>query len=232
VQLAQIQKSNLAATLLPYADGLFPAGLAFDSTDSWVYDADQGECSDAFLARAKPDGTQPSTVLNPTGTTPGEFSSVQGINNPAIDSQFVYLSNRGLNAVYYCPLAGSCSSSNVALSIPTPVGVYSDGTNLWATAVGSSTTATGAVYKCAAGTACGTPTPIAAGQFEPEGIVSDGTSVFWSNNGSGELMRCPVAGCNGNPTTYVTGATGITSLAQDSVAVYWSDTTGIRRVAK
>jgi hypothetical protein len=226
--LETVNKSTLVATstLVNLAS---PVGLAFDSVNSWVYIADQGDGSNnGSLARVKPDGTQFGTVLGSLANYPSYPQ------NPAVDGTDVYVSVSAASGnVYFCSLTTGCGASDVALSaLAYPRGLFSDGTNLWSTAPSAGTN-TGAVYKCPVGTNCGTPTPIAAGQGIPMGIVADATHVYWMNSGSGQIMRCPVAGCGGNPTAYVSGLSGtLYPLAQDANAVYWLDSAGLRKVAK
>jgi hypothetical protein len=216
----QVNKGTLAVTTVTLSSSISnPVALAFDSLNTWLYVADSGTNA---LERFKTDGSQYSVVLGSVDTLPETTQTI------ALDANNVYVSGYS-GTVYFCPLTGSCGAGSVALSgLGLGLeGIFSDGTHLWAAALGGS-----AVYECGAGHACGTPTPIAAGQAAPRSVVADTSYVYWTD--STQIMRCPVAGCAGNPEVYVSGINAPLSwmLAQDDTALYWNDTLGIRKVAK
>jgi hypothetical protein len=225
--LVQVTKSTLATQVTNLFDDITaPDDLVFDSVNSWLYMADDGDGSGnpstgGSLDRFKPDGSQFAILL---GGLDGP-----SVRSLAIDSSYVYVSTYGTGDVYFCPLTGTCLGSHVALGglgIGAE-GVYSDGTHLWATSLAGD-----AVYECGAGQACGTPTPFSSGQTSPHSVVADASYVYWANGT--QLMRCPVSGCVGNLTVYVSGisSAGGWQLAQDASAVYWADDLGVRKVAK
>ncbi len=88
---------------------------------------------------------------------------------------------------------------------------------------------------CVAG-AC-QPVLLASGQLNPFGIVSDGTSVYWSvpwaagSDGgalpsSGSVMKCPVAGCAGQPTVLATGQEYLWFIGTDGTRLLWAQYDG------
>lgn len=62
----------------------------------------------------------------------------------------------------------------------------------------------------------------------PYQIVTDGTSVYWTNGGGTTIQSCPVAASCATPTTVVTtSATNAPQLlAADATYVYWTDPNG------
>jgi hypothetical protein len=88
---------------------------------------------------------------------------------------------------------------------------------------------------CMAGTC--QPVVLALGQLNPFGIVTDGTSVYWSvpfalgSDGgeqaySGSVMKCPVAGCSGPPTELATGQEYLWFIGTDGTRLLWAQYDG------
>src|SRR5262249_919900 len=64
------------------------------------------------------------------------------------------------------------------------------------------------------------PTAIVSGQNHPEGLVTDGTSVYWGTHDA--VMKSSLTG--GNVTTLASGRqtwTAVQAMALDSASVYW-----------
>jgi hypothetical protein len=200
-----------------------PFGVAFDSTYSWVYVLDQGAVSTSQggangIVRMKPDGTQLSLFAG--GLGPGQGASL------CIDSQNLYVTDPVDNRVAYCSLSGTSCTPTTAITVSSPVGVYSDGTFLWVTAHD------GTVSRCNVNSNCGnSPKVIAVAQKNPNAIVADKDYVYWANTGNGQIMRCAVGGCGATPTILATVSNPYT-MAIDDQAIYWSDGGGIKKLAK
>jgi len=219
--MATVHSATGVGTTYPLG-ALFALTGAFDSVNSWIYYADGGDGhQDGALRRVKPDGTLDGLVLGGLGPP------IAG-SNPAVDATNAYISTD--TSVYYCPLNGSCSSSNVVFSsLVQPEGVASNGAYVFATEHGSGTTG-GAVYRCPINTNCGKPTPFVAGQSSSiSDVLVDANDVYWRANG--DIWRCPVAGCNGSPTMFATSALSA-QVAQDASAIYFANSVGIVKVAK
>jgi hypothetical protein len=194
----------------------------------------------------------------------------QGVS---VDSQYAY--------VVSDPPAGNDAGSGVASTnssdmvrrngsapffilndLPSPSGVYSDGTNVWTAIQGTAASSyvDGQIWSCPVGDVCSagssTPQVVAAeNQQQPSAIISDGTMVYWVNAGggaAGSIAACPISangGCTTSPTAPLILASDIRMptqmfgplpLAQDANFIYWLDkgaTTGspamrVMKVAK
>jgi hypothetical protein len=226
--VAQINKTTHASSNFTTNTIGDNVGGAFDNINQWVFFLDNGDgAHDGALWRMQPNGTQQSVVLGGLGT-------LQPGSNPAVDGANVYVADYGVSAnqavnVYYCPLTGSCSTSNVVFTgIMNPGGVASNGTTVFATERGNAAN-NGAVYSCPVNTHCGKPTPIASGQAGPMSIVADIHSVYWV--AGTHILSCPVTGCGAGPVVVATSS-GFGQIAQDAHAIYYGTGSGIFKLAK
>ena len=103
-----------------------------------------------------------------------------GASYLAVDAAHVYWTTT--DSVMAVPIAGGTPSA-LAVGQPTPLGVVSDGTNVYWTNFATYDTPTGSVMRVPVGG--GVPLAIAEGQNGPSGITVDATSVYWTNMASG-----------------------------------------------
>lgn len=207
-----------------------PVGVAL------VYSTGVSFVSDTSTVQMVPNGTQTSSPWI-TG-----FSSAGLL---ALDSTYLYATDTGNGRVVSCALSGACGGSphvvagNLLQGTQGPAGLYADGTNVWFTVPGSSTS-TGAVYKCGAGTPnCGTPPmPFYSPAAAANAVVSDVSlgNVYWVVAPTG-IYSCPISppisGCT--PTLIVSGvaSSGGNALSEDATYLYFADASGgISAVAK
>lgn len=66
-----------------------------------------------------------------------------------------------------------------------------------------------------------TPIILASPEFEPAGLTSDGTNLYWSDGYDGTIMAVPVAG--GSPVQVVGGQSSPGSIASDCANLYWTN---------
>lgn len=221
-QIPKASPSTAKATLLQ-AGGGNSGGLGFDAVGGWVY------YTNGVLDRMKPDTTQGTTVSASPSSTPTGWA-------PVVDSGGnVYF---GLSSgVYFCNATGTCPTPQAELpSLIYVQGIYTDGTAIWVTDLGTGSGA-GLIYKCAAAMGCSGSSPFASNLVAPNSIVADSRNVYWSSSSSGKILYCPVAGCGASPAVLVSSAPGIASnpsspIVQDANFIYWADSVGIRKVAK
>jgi hypothetical protein len=90
-----------------------------------------------------------------------------------------------------------------------------------------------AVVKCPAATTSCNPTTI--GQtFDPLGVATDGTDVYWLDSDSSFVYRCPVTGCGLEPEQFaVTAQVQFNAnIVLDGEYVYWTDSQSVLRKHK
>jgi hypothetical protein len=90
-----------------------------------------------------------------------------------------------------------------------------DATNVYFTTPGS-------VLRCALSGCGNAPSTVATLQVNPEEIVTNGTSVFYTLSSSTSIMTCPVAGCGSGPTVFADTGDLPVDIATDGVKLYWT----------
>jgi hypothetical protein len=119
------------------------------------------------------------------------------------------------------PEASTCTTPcPLAAGLNVPWAITSDSNNVYWTENGDPGSQNGSVKGCPLSGCAGGPTVYASGQFNPEGIATDGKYVYWGNNTSGGIFACAVTGCSNSPTL-VANATSPSGLALDGTYVYW-----------
>jgi hypothetical protein len=179
----------------------------------------------------------------------------------AIDATDVYWT--GPNAIMKCPKSGCDNDPTVlaAASVGDVLSLAIDANNVyWAVALppagqpaqpcgggpyggsciwsGCSCNGAGAILECAK-TGCGeSPRILASNQFEPQAIVSDGTTVYWfASYSTGPLnavpepeyrpavVECAAAGCNNNAALLVwVPDEQLSGMAVDATNLYFQGT--------
>jgi hypothetical protein len=201
-------------------------GLVFDGVNNNLFSLSYC-CASNYLVRMGANG------MGSTGI--GNLSSSYGY--VGVDSTNVYAADPAHSQVVYCPLTGTCSTGTVAMTVPSPWSVFSDGTYVWATARGTADAGAsgGIVARCTVGINCGTSyTAMATGQTFPWNVVADKNYVYWTNSAAspqGAVMRCPVAGCGSGPTVMLS-VSNPQVLLQDASAIYFASDAGIQKIAK
>ena len=90
-----------------------------------------------------------------------------------------------------CPVSGCTQPKTLAAGIPAPVGLATDGVNVYVTSAPDigSPSGIGSVLRCPVTGCPGGPTEIATGQDIPGAIAVDDTSVYWVNQGGDSIMK-------------------------------------------
>ena len=94
-----------------------------------------------------------------------------------------------------CPVSG-CTQPTTLATIPAPVGLATDGVNVYVTTAPSDSRLTlrawGSVLRCPcspAATTAGRPSRSPPGKTSPGAIAVDDTSVNWVNQGGDSIMK-------------------------------------------
>jgi hypothetical protein len=173
----------------------------------------------SFVYWAELDGNDLARYARGTGT-PSPFGGTQsGPVNVVLDGAgAAYWTSSGDGTIDTCPVANctAATTTPVVQNRTTPWGLAIDASFLYFTEL----TATGSVVRCDHGG--GGETQLGGGpQSYPLRIVSDGTSVYWTNqgaaSGNGSVMRCTGTTC----APIATGLATPAGIAVDSKAVYY-----------
>jgi hypothetical protein len=70
------------------------------------------------------------------------------------------------------------------------------------------------------------PQPFATGLSRPQGLVADGTHVYWTDSMDGAVYRMPVGG--GTQVKVASGQPAVVEIAQNSTSVFWTTWSGDR----
>jgi hypothetical protein len=131
----------------------------------------------------------------------------------------------GIGSVMWVPVDGG-TPATLASSELGPVAVAVDSANVYWTGYKACAPylqacigGTGVVMKLALDG--GTPTTLAAGLDQPQGLVVDTVSAYWTDVGAGTVMKVPLGG--GTPTTLAVRQGYPNGIAVDSASVYWTD---------
>jgi hypothetical protein len=149
-------------------------------------------------------------------------SNSAGASGIAVDSTNVYWIGA---AVWKCAVTG-CNNTPTQLArfgVPTPIGVASDGTSVYFTALSE-------VMQCAIGGCQNAPTVLATNLNTASAIAIYGGDIYFTDEGTGDVMSCPSSGCGGAPTMLVTGSAAGRSVAVDANYVYWGNAQGVAAV--
>lgn len=189
------------------------------------------------------DGSVAKCATSGCGNLPTVLAvNQQGPRSIVTDGVNVYWTNRGtaINSyldgrVRWCPLGvAPCPASQLFPGTLTyPNSIATDGTDVFITqrpVVAGGVPSGGFVLDCSVA-GCSSPNALAAAPKEPEGIATDGQSVYWTEIGTqatgykdGTIKRCP-AGGGCSPVTIASAQTRPFAVALDQHYVYWTNTT-------
>lgn len=207
------------------------AGIAVDSTS--VYWVNSGNGTNGTVMKIPLDGGALTTLAS------GQ-SDPKGIT---VDGASIYWTNtsgegNGNGTVMKTPLDGGTISTLASVPPNNPYGsvlggqIAVDGTSAYWTGG----TDGRSVMKVPLGG--GTATTLASGQSYPFGIVTDATSLYWTDQGptaafpggfptppppanAGTVMKAPLGG--GTATTLACGQSDPSGIAVDGMSVYWTN---------
>ena len=159
----------------------------------------------------------------PTVLVPNEGAPIYGV---AANPGRVYFAEfQATGNIVDCS-SGGCGGTAAPLTPVAQVFPYAmavQGSELFWTTVGDTSQDAGEVLMCPT-TGCTTPTTLATGQAFPQGVASDGTTVYWINVTTGDLWSCPVASCSAaTATRLATQMGGAAAIALYDGSVYWVD---------
>jgi hypothetical protein len=185
-----------------------PLGIAVDPSSVWWTNEGTGAAPTSYT-----NGTVMKASLAGVGATTvaGEQSYPFGI---AVSGGTAYWGDNRGGAV-------ESSATGVLSSTVSPVGIATDGTNVYWT--------TGSLVEQCAIADCGaTQTLLATGQAGAFGIAVDSTTVYWVTEGTlagtGTVVSVPIGG--GTQTTLATGEATPVFVAVDATSVYWTNSGG------
>jgi hypothetical protein len=138
----------------------------------------------------------------------------------AVDATRVYWAGYDDGTVAWLPLAGGSGSTIVGGASPQYVAVDSE--RVYFTDVGDGTS--GGVSAWAGGTR---PPVVLAMGASPNGIATDGTSVFWTAgntaNPGATVNACAIGGCSGAPEVLASDPGTPQRIAVDASGLYWAN---------
>ena len=199
-----------AKTLTLDAGDPYPYGIA--ANDMYVFAADYSSFNKGGVRR----------VL----TSGGDFRKLPAAPDlersydVAIDKTSVYWTTTGSpGAIHWCNLpdcANGLQTATAAASEPELIAVAADGSIVWSDNSGST------LKRCAGKQACTPQLLVPDFKGSVNGLVIDGTTVYWGTT-LGEVLSCAVAGC-ANPTKLVLEApvSTIGAVAVAGTSLYWS----------
>jgi hypothetical protein len=162
-------------------------------------------------------------VSNGGGSYIGNVMTGDCLFGLASDSGHVYAADNCGGRLLSCPIRSACGSSPVvvATGIAGPNQLYSDGSTLWLTAVGTTLNnyVDGALYKCSP-TSCSL---FASAQAGAQGVVSDGTNVYWTDEAGSAVMRSATGTA---APLKIASAVGPGGIAQTTTAIMWGSQDG------
>jgi hypothetical protein len=165
-------------------NGSIPAGIAIDGASVYYVTKTTG----GGLAESAPLGDGGAVTELGTGT----YVSV------AADSNNVYWTGGASNPNVYQNKKGGTPTTEKTIAagaLTCPLGVASDGTNVYFLDQGTSTcgalgTDAGALYRVPVGHSGSLPPPLLTGFDNPQGMTMDSTAVYWVTGGpTGALMK-------------------------------------------
>jgi hypothetical protein len=154
------------------------------------------------------------------GNSPTTLASIGNFTGSIVsDGTTVYFTD-GTPAIQSCAVGG-CNQT------PTPVVSaqgYAGGIALNSGVLYWHVPITQRFYSCPTTGCSGSPTQLLSSVYDqgPDGIVTDGVNVYFTESSAGSVAKCAVGGCNNTPTTLAT-TSNINGVATDGVNVYWSD---------
>jgi hypothetical protein len=138
----------------------------------------------------------------------------------AVDATRVYWAGYDDGTVAWLPLAGGTGSTILGGTSPQYVAVDSE--RVYFTDVGDGTN--GGVSVWAGDTQ---PPVVLATGASPNGIATDGMSVFWTagntTNPGATVNACAIGGCNGTPDVLASDPGTPQRIAVDASGVYWAN---------
>ena len=159
--------------------------------------------------------TGPSVGKLPTsGGTPISLGSSPGaLNGLAVDATNVYWATD--SAVMKAPIGGGGTTATLVSGNGSPLAVDANNLYYGFDGLGGSNTYGPVLQLPLAG---GTPTTLATGLYEVDGIAVDAANVYWSDN-NGSVLRVPIGG--GAVTTLAAKQSFGGDVAVDATHVYW-----------
>jgi hypothetical protein len=145
----------------------------------------------------------------------------------AADSKNVYWTTK--TALFSAPLSGigAFDGGPPATSLGT-----TGGNGVAALAIDSSEVYWGS-FAAGAGTVQkvaltgGSTTPLASGQYGPNGLAVDSKSIYWTTQ-EGLVLTLPLSG--GTPSTLASVSNGGTGIVVDSTSVYWASGNTVQKI--
>jgi sugar lactone lactonase YvrE len=159
-----------------------------------------------------PRGTQ---VAGGTGSI--TFSDPTGqIASLVVDATNMYFTDPALGRLMTLPLSGLTMAMPVVTGQASPRGLAMDSSHLYWINTGNGV-GMGAVMSAPLGSM--QATMLASNLDGPQGIVTDGTYVYWTDSTDGTVLRLPAGGGTASPMASAQSAPG--PLALDAQSLYW-----------
>jgi hypothetical protein len=174
----------------------------------------QGKATHVAWGEARLSTSNFNVCAVPTCGTQVKVQNASAIRGVAVAGNFVYFAHE--TGVSFCPFPSCLAVTAVGGAEPEAHGLIVTSSNVL---LFSRRQTMGKVRRMttSGGGAIDLITPL----DDPEGIATDGTSVFVAVNSGSQVAKCPILGCTG-PSTFAF-ATYPHGVATDGVNVYWAN---------